>query len=341
MSTDLVTYLQPPEGTSTIVLMEFGSHLYGTNSPTSDRDYKGVFMPAVGDILMGKIPKSITVSSKKGNEAKNTAADYEVEWFSLHYFIKLALEGQTVAIDMLHAGIERWLKASPEWVSLHQRRHAFYTRSLHAFVGYARRQAAKYGIKGSRLASAKWVLNAMEGAVLADENVRVETLRNYASLANLEHCHKTEEHFEVCGRKLQWNARISLYLDGMRKFVRQYGERAIQAEASEGVDWKAMSHAVRAAFEVQAMLRDGDFRFPLPQVDLLKKIKSGVMAYNDVAQILEAEMEECERLAAASTLPDKPAVGAWEAWLKNRVADYLLQTMTKALKADELDTLKL
>ena len=40
-----------------IVKMVFGSHLYGTNTPQSDKDFKGVFMPTNEQIYLGKIPK--------------------------------------------------------------------------------------------------------------------------------------------------------------------------------------------------------------------------------------------------------------------------------------------
>ena len=39
-----------------IVKMLFGSHLYGTQTPSSDTDYKGVAMPSVRDIALGRVP---------------------------------------------------------------------------------------------------------------------------------------------------------------------------------------------------------------------------------------------------------------------------------------------
>lgn len=35
----------------TIVKMVFGSFLYGTDTPESDKDYKGVFLPSWEEIL--------------------------------------------------------------------------------------------------------------------------------------------------------------------------------------------------------------------------------------------------------------------------------------------------
>ena len=86
----------------TIVKIIFGSHLYGTDTPDSDQDFKGIFLPTKEQIFLGKIPKSINENTKKG-EGKNTADDVDTEIYSLHYFLKLACEGQTVSLDMLHA----------------------------------------------------------------------------------------------------------------------------------------------------------------------------------------------------------------------------------------------
>jgi len=68
-----------------IVKMKFGSHLYGTDSEDSDLDYKGVFLPSKGEILLGRIPKSYSNSTKKGNEERNTSDDIDTEIYSLHF----------------------------------------------------------------------------------------------------------------------------------------------------------------------------------------------------------------------------------------------------------------
>ena len=118
----------------TIVNMVFGSHLYGTSSPTSDRDYKGIFMPSREQILLQRVPHSINDSTKHGTD-KNTPEDTDREQYSLHYFLYLACEGETVALDMLHAPQEFWLESSPIWEDLVLKRRQFYTKNLKALVG--------------------------------------------------------------------------------------------------------------------------------------------------------------------------------------------------------------
>lgn len=173
-----------------IVEIKFGSQLYGTNSESSDTDIKGIFLPSKEEVLLGRIPKSINTTTKKG-DSKNSSDDVDTEMYSLHYFIKLACEGQTVALDMLHApnemcDINRQVSyklveskfldkriagkqhkielpsLSNIWLDLQANRSRFYTKNLDAFVGYCRRQASKYSCRGSRLDTVDKVIKILK-----------------------------------------------------------------------------------------------------------------------------------------------------------------------------------
>lgn len=297
-----------------LVDMVFGSHLYGTASATSDRDYKGVFMPTREQILLQRVPHSLHASTKQG-DGKNTAADTDRERYSLHYFLHLACEGETVALDMLHAPSAFWLTSSPIWEDLVSLRSKFYTRSLKAFVGYARRQAAKYGVKGSRLSEAKTVL-----AFLRQQPPSVRLADIWEALPTGEHIHKGENEvdrlYEVCGKKMTSRGYCAHYVPMLEAFIERYGDRARQAEANCGIDWKAVSHAFRAAYQVQHILAHGGYTYPLPETDWLCAVKSGTLHFqHEVAPKLDALMDSLEALSAASLLPSTVDRTFWDAWL--------------------------
>ena len=130
----------------TIVKMKFGAHLYGTATPDSDVDYKGIFLPTKEELLLGRVPKSYSYSTGR-EESRNTKNDIDIELYSFHYFIKLACDGQTVAMDMLHAPENMILQKSIIWDAIVKNKQKFYTKNLKSFIDYARRQASKYGIK--------------------------------------------------------------------------------------------------------------------------------------------------------------------------------------------------
>lgn len=66
----------------TIVEMVFGSHLYGLETPTSDKDYKGIYLPHPREILLGTAKKSIDTSTGDKN-SKNGVNDVDRQIYSL------------------------------------------------------------------------------------------------------------------------------------------------------------------------------------------------------------------------------------------------------------------
>ena len=44
---------------------KFGSHVYGTNTPLSDLDFKGIYQAEYRDIILNKAKDSIVTTTKK------------------------------------------------------------------------------------------------------------------------------------------------------------------------------------------------------------------------------------------------------------------------------------
>lgn len=305
-----------------IVKMKFGSHLYGTATDSSDSDYKGVFMPSKEQVFLGRIPKSINTGTKKGNKSKNTSEDMDTEMYSLHYFVHLACQGETAVLDMLHAPDSMIIDKSGLWDEIVGNRHRFYTKNLKAFVGYARRQASKYGIKGSRLSDAKAVLEfidsyKLETSFTRDVPAKVKDV--WDILPSGEHILKHEPDlrgirmYEVCGRKVGETATLNHLYAVVKHFHDVYGERARKAANNEGIDWKAVSHAFRAAFQVKQILAEGTITFPLKEADYLREVKVGKLDYQgEVAPWLNSLIEEVEGLSRKSSLPEKVDRVFWD-----------------------------
>jgi len=307
-----------------IVRMHFGSFLYGTNTPESDQDYKGIFIPSKREVLLGHIPKSYNVSRKKAEGEKNTSDDVDIEIYSLHYFIKLACEGQTVALDMLHAPSSMIQESSYIWDYIVTNREKFYTKNLKAFVGYARRQSAKYCCKGSRLNALKEVIGFLEknsDKILSD---LWDTLPTGEHVYMIGKSPNGLEQYQVCGKIFQETVRTDYILPILVRFYDNYGERAEQAARNEGIDWKAVSHAIRAALEVRQLLTENTITFPLKDAPYLTKVKIGKLDYlTEVAPVLEGLMDEVEELSKQSALPEKADYKFWD--------DFICEVMTDVL----------
>jgi predicted nucleotidyltransferase len=148
-----------------LVKMQFGSHVYGTNLPSSDRDYKGVFIPDAQDLVMQRASKHIRNSTKKDDSTRNTAEDVDDESFSFQTYMELIRQGQTVALDMLFTPEHFYCKEVPvdyRWREIVENRKDLIHKGTNAFVGYTKAQAAKYGHKGDRLMALNLFMNAMK-----------------------------------------------------------------------------------------------------------------------------------------------------------------------------------
>ena len=300
----------------TVVKMKFGAHLYGTATLESDVDYKGIFLPTKEELLLGRVPKSYNYSTGK-DKSRNTKDDIDIELYSLHYFIKLACDGQTVAMDMLHAPENMILQKSTVWEDIIKNRQKFYTKNLKSFIDYARRQASKYGIKGSRINAALQVLE-----LLKKEDPSQKMREVWDRLPRIEHCYDVApdpngmKQYQVCGKSFQESAKIEYVIPILEKFYNDYGRRAKLAAENKNIDWKAVSHALRAAYQTQEILTKNTITFPLRSADFLKNVKQGQLDYlSEVGPTLETLMEEVERLALASNLPETVDRKFWDQFI--------------------------
>lgn len=313
-----------------LVTIKFGSHLYGTSTPASDLDLKSVYVPSADAILLQRVKGSITNQRAKNASEKNYAGEVDEESYSLQRFLSLAAEGQTVALDILFA--PEWSMAEPpsgEWREVIASRPKLLTKKSAAFVGYCRQQANKYGIKGSRVAAARSALAMLDAGVTefgTTAKLHEMTARIGGAVSKTEHMSIDQieqvggqiiNYWNVCGRKLQFTATIKHARDVVSGLVDEYGKRSIQAESQEGVDWKALSHAVRVGTQALELLGTGHVTFPLPNAAHVMDVKLGKLPYQEVSAEIEELLERVEAAALVSVLPTEPD----KEWIDGFVTD--------------------
>lgn len=303
--------------TDLIVEMQFGSHLYGTSTPSSDTDIKAVHLPPGRDILLQRARPVQSHNTKTDGAAKNAAGDIDRESYALHKYLALVAEGQTVATDMLFAPPASWTEHTPGWLDIRANTHRLISRNCKSFVGYCRQQANKYGIKGSRMAACRAARDLLAEALekhgstaklemVAPELAAFVAGREHTNILDIPVADKTMtvRHLEVCNRKAPFTSTIKLAFEVYDRLFAEYGQRARAAEANQGVDWKALSHAVRVGREAIELLSTGRVTFPRPEAAHLIAIKRGELSYHPVAEEIETLLAEVEATAARSTLPD-------------------------------------
>jgi predicted nucleotidyltransferase len=288
-----------------IFLTKYGSHLFGLDTPESDLDIKGVFMPSQRMMYLNKIPKTVQIDTKKEKGQKNTKDDVDIQIFSLQYFFELAMKGETVAIDMLHSTKYSVLKSTLMWEAVHQHKEMFYSKNLKAFMGYAKNQAAKYGVKGDRLNVIKEFVEVMNfesgDDKLSDYWDRLPITKHSSHIVDTPNGIKQ---YQICGKILQETMRVDYALEIIWNYKSKYGTRAIQAQDDSGVDWKAISHALRAAYEVKDILTKGTIEFPLVNASYIKSVKLGEKTFNEVSEHLDFLIDQVTDLTESSLLPE-------------------------------------
>jgi hypothetical protein len=302
-----------------VVEMRFGSHLYGTATPQSDLDYKAVYLPDARDILLQRVQPTLALFPAKDPGDRNAPGDVDREIFSLQRYLELLAEGQTIALDMLFAPDSAMtMEPAPLWRDIQANAQRLVTRRASAFLRYCRQQANKYGLKGSRVAAARQavaVLAAAEATYGSAARLSAAETEVTAFAATSEHTTLVDlptpggqlvRHLEVCGKKMPFTSSVKSAREMAARMVDEYGERALQAERNDGIDWKALSHAVRVGREAVEVFTTGRITFPLPCAAELLAIKRGEVPYEAVAATIEQLLSDVENAADSSTLPDEP-----------------------------------
>lgn len=329
--------------------LKFGSHLYGTNTENSDLDLKSIYLPTARELVLGTYKKTVTTSRPKQTNERNTKDDVDVEIFSLDRYLKLLSEGQTVALDVLFAHNEMFIAKNPSnwhvFKEIRDNKEKLLCSDLAAFIGYAQQQAQKYGLKGFRIAALEDTLKFLD---TLDPWTKLDSEENfpkvykfcyarpcydpvprneYIKIVTQPNVRGADEKFlEVCEKKYSLKCFARTIREQIQFRWDQYGKRALMARENKGVDWKALSHAVRVNRQGIELLLTGNITFPRPDRELLLKIKTGQLEYNQVADIIVEGLEELRNAEKASILRKTPD----QDWIN----DFTFDTYLKVIRGE-------
>ena len=292
-----------------------GSHLYGLNTETSDKDYKGIFLPSFEDCCLLRVKQSQRNSTNNDN-SKNTLEDIDNEFWALQKFLDLCQTAQMPALDMLFTKPEHWFSTSDTWEFIYNNRVKLLSKRFDGFLGYIERQVSKYGVKGSRVDAVRKLL-----AVVGKADPKAKLLEVWDLIpTNNEFIHLdftyTIPQLVVCNRKLQATVLCGYAKDLLEKLLSNYGERALKAEQNEGVDWKAVSHAFRCAYVVSGVCENPtDFYYPFEgeTKEFLLKLKLGQFHFvkDSIAEQLQLVVDDCRDKLVSSQIPNQVDVEFW------------------------------
>lgn len=299
-----------------IYRIEHGSRMYGTSTPSSDTDFKEVYVPSGRSILLGRVKEGRAYGPDKDNSEKNKPGDIDTNSFAITKLFKMLSGGDIIGCELIFTPERSILYKHPWYSEILENKRIFLSRKVDGYVGYCRQQANKYGIRGSRVAAVRGMIELIE-LLMETGHTKIDTA--WPALA--EYCDQTEHcevelvpngntgqiipHLVVCGKKQPRTNPMKAALDCYRLIFENYGHRALAAERNEGIDWKAISHACRVGEQAIELLETHRITFPRPNAERLLQIKRGEVAYQEVADYLDELLIHVEAGSKASTLPEK------------------------------------
>lgn len=321
---------------TSLYTLRTGSHLFGTSTPTSDVDYKTVYLPALGELLLGGGVKNSAQSTKEG-KGKNTSTDVDHEYVPLQVFARDFLNGQTYALELafaVDAVAER--DAEDELVLdvfrslVHQLRSRFLTSNVKAMVGYAANQASLYSFKGERLSVVAAVQGVLESLGPSDAKLSsvaevpgfTAALLKFPKYFQLTTYDVGRNDFRPCFKLLEktlpFTNTVGHSLEVVQNLRAKYGERVkTAAESPEQVDWKATAHAVRVTYEALELLTTSKLTLPRPDAELLKQVRRGEVTLTAVQELLDFGLDAVKTAQLSCQLPAlTPELSVeFDAWL--------------------------
>jgi hypothetical protein len=292
----------------------YGSRLFGTFTEASDYDFKVIFVDDLRTLVTNHKETRQEVGTLNGVKA-------ETEHNHVQKFGKLLAAQQTFAVELLFLPKNCILTTSPEWEELMAHREKLVSSHVLPFLGFAVSQSKRYGLKGERLDTLLYfdeMVQAYAASLKQHETsqpVSPEFFnRLVASLEGRQGYSIWEDvkgdtvvrYITVGGKSYGETVPLKLWMDPLNRSIASYGKRAYDAKDAQGVDTKAISHAVRVANQAIELLQTGNITFPRPEAEHLKDIRFGRVSHSDASDELLAKIAQAESLVDLSSLPPQP-----------------------------------
>lgn len=259
-----------------------GSHLYGTATPESDYDVRGV-CHQTPESLIGLSPFDQYQAEKE-----------DLTIFGLNKFCKLAADCNPNIIEILFAPTEAptCLYSSRTWLRLLDIRHAFVSKkALYTFTGYAYSQLERIE------RHYRWI---RDGAPVNPNPKDFGAEPIHSTDANNEWKWATPQ-----DKNMYQNAR-----ERYRQWQHWMTERnpaRHDLEQKWGYDTKNALHLARLMTQGEELITTGRLAFPRPDAKWLLEIRNGLMTYDEIVQWAKDAEERLKVIADnQSAIPHGP-----------------------------------
>jgi predicted nucleotidyltransferase len=278
-----------------------GSKAYGTDTPDSDTDTKGVCIP----------PRTVRTSLfHRFEQYEDPNVDRVI--YSLEKFMRLAAVCNPTILILLFIEPECWIKHTAWWEMLHKNHHIFLSHKYvkNAFSGYALAQLKRMKTH------VRWMEKAPQEPDPADYGVShamllgKDEIGSYDFLVD-EGVKFVKEIQDLMVRVKRYKAAVHEFKNYQRWRENRNEKRAL-LEQKHGYDTKHAYHLVRLARLGDELLRTGKMTIRnRPDVQEFRDIRDGQWSYGRILEFAENVDRTLAESEAESVLPkaaDKVAI---------------------------------
>jgi len=302
----------------TILVTVHGSQAYGTSTPASDIDVKGLAIP----------PKEYFYGFTKNFEQAEGKDPYDMVIYDLRKFLKLASDCNPNIIEVLFTDPQDWVVETSLFRKLWEHRHLFLSKKARfTFAGYANQQLKR--IKGHK----RWLLEPPthrptreEFGLPTDRKMSASELGATQKLIE-EKVPLSEDVMRLFNLEQQFQSAKREW-EQYQKWKQTRNEKRAKLEAEFGYDTKHAMHLVRLMRMCREILAEGQVYVRRPDAQELLGIRAGAWSYDQLIEWADKQDAEMESLYKDSKLPNKPRLAEIDA--------LCLELVEEALKHDSL-----
>lgn len=297
------------EGLDLIYLGLYGSKIYGLATPTSDTDIKGVYIPTHTELLLGHT---------KTYQFKNEELNIECEVKPIGGFLNSAQACDTNCLDMLYTPQQYWICYHSVWGELVALKHKLIAKNMKGLVGYVKSHSAKYSSKIDRLLELKDLKVLIDNLFKQGNVWTVQDLIDNNDLSKFKYIKpvlfagrkdmKEQPYLEVIGKKYITTWSLQELERAVENIINDYGTRTNKGLETKQ-DTKALSHSLRVLYQMRSLVKTGDLKFPLDNVDFIMAVKQGKIEDTQVIMNeIDSVFDECMLSLEQSNLQEEPDI---------------------------------
>ena len=312
-----------------ILKVRTGSHLFGTNTPESDLDMEGVYMPPPAIVYglstyRGMFKEVNLGVASKDETGRNTsdAVDYKIREY--RHFAHLALQNNPNILNCLFANDQNVLYQNEYGENLRNHAYLFPNQGAYGrFMGYAHSQRMKMKVKPANhaaLTAAEMILNGYDKAEIlvnvarADESVFKDG--------------GPGKHIGIGDIFLDRGIKVSRALTVIRNRLERVSARAVLWE-KHGYDTKFASNLVQILMEGLDLVRTGRLKFPLEGAEEILAIKQGRFTIEEVHARSKGIEDEIRAAMQSTSLPKEPRFEEVDMLVQGDLCEWLGQFVIK------------